>query len=144
MVNSMEDVVAKQKDFVVHSEDMAAFQKKYQLDSRVLGYGAFAMVKKATLENGEQRAIKIIDKLNFTEEERVGTMQEIDILKNLIHPNIMRLYEVYESKSQIILVTELCDGHELFDEICSRRSFNEKDAALVTKQILQAIAYCHE
>ena len=37
MVNSMEDVVAKQKDFVVQSEDMAAFQKKYQLDSRVLG-----------------------------------------------------------------------------------------------------------
>ena len=68
---------------------------------------------------------------------------EIDILKNLNHPNIVRLYEVYENKSTIILVTELCDGCELFEEICSRKQFTEQEAAHVTKQILQAIAYCH-
>ena len=44
-------------------------------------------------------------------------MYEIDILKNLNHPNILRLYEVYESKDKINLVTELCDGQELFEAI---------------------------
>lgn len=69
---------------------------------------------------------------------------EIDILKNLIHPNIVRLYEVFEDPSTIFLVTELCDGRELFDEIIARGRFTELEAAIVCKQLLQAIAYCHE
>ena len=93
--------------------------------------------------NNEQRAVKIIDKLMLDDEERVRLKYEIDILKNLNHPNIMRLYEVYESKTTIYLVTELCDGEELFEEIIKNRTFNESNAAHLIKQILQAIAYCH-
>ena len=58
---------------------------------------------------------------------------EIDILKNLTHPNILRLYEVFEDEKNIYLVTEMCDGGELFDEILNRKSFSEKDAAYVLK-----------
>ncbi len=61
-----------------------------------------------------------------------------------MHPNIVRLYEVFEDKNYIFLVTELCEGRELFDEIQKRRIFTELEAAIVTKQILSAIAYCHE
>jgi len=85
----------------------------------------------------------MIDKLAMDEVERVRLKYEIDILKNLTHPNIVRLYEVYESKSSIYLVTELCDGRELFDEISDRDKLREIEAAHVLKQLLQAIAYCH-
>jgi calcium-dependent protein kinase len=68
---------------------------------------------------------------------------EIDVLKNLDHPNILRLYEVFEDKKCIYLVTEYCEGGELFDEILHRGSFTEMDAAKVIKQLLSAIAYCH-
>ena len=60
----------------------------------------------------------MIDKLQLSSEECIRLKYEIDILKNLTHPNIMRLHEVYENKSTVYLVTELCDGCELFDEIC--------------------------
>ena len=94
-------------------------------------------MKKATLKtNGEQRAVKIIDKLTLDGPERVRLKYEIDILKNLNHPNIVKLYEIYENKSNIFLVTELCDGCELFEEITQRRLFSENEAAHVTKQIL--------
>ena len=110
----------------------------------MLGSGAFGQVRKATKKaNNELRAVKMIDKLQLDENEKVRLKYEIDILKNLTHPNIVRLYEVYENKSSIYLVTELCDGCELFDEISKREHFNENEAAHVTKQILQAIAYCH-
>ena len=106
--------------------------------------GAFGRVQKCQKKStGEFRAVKIIDKLNMGEQERVRLKYEIDILKNLNHPNIVRLYEVYENKSSIFLVTELCDGVELFDEIAKRQKFSELEAAIVTKQILQAISYCH-
>ena len=97
-------------------------------------------MKKAT---GEVRAVKMIDKLHFDAEEKIRLKYEIDILKNLTHPNIVRLFEVYENKSSIFLVTELCDGCELFDEISKRQQFTENEAAHVSKQILQAVAYCH-
>jgi calcium-dependent protein kinase len=41
-------------------------------------------------------------------------------------------------------VTELCEGRELFEEIQRRRKFTELEAAIVTKQILSAMSYCHE
>jgi serine/threonine protein kinase len=85
-----------------------------------------------------------MDKSRMNNEDEVRLKYEVEILSNLIHPNIVRLYEVYQSKESIFLVTELCDGKELFEEITSRKKFTEKQAASVTKQILQAIAYCHE
>jgi len=53
----------------------------------------------------------------ITKSEQVRLRYEIEILKNLDHPNILRLYEVFEDKKHIYLVTEFCDGGELFDEI---------------------------
>jgi len=92
----------------------------------------------------EVRAVKIIDKERMDEQERVRLKYEVEILKNLYHANIVRIYEVYENETTIFIVTELCEGKELFEEISSRKKFNEKEAAIVTKQILQAIAYCHD
>lgn len=80
----------------------------------------------------------------MSQQDKIRLKYEIDILKNLNHPNIVRLYEVFESKKWIYLVTELCEGKELFDEIIQRKKFTELEAAIVTKQILQAISYCHE
>ena len=58
------------------------------------------MVKKATKRtSGEVRAVKMIDKLQLDQQEKISLKYEIDILKNLTHPNIVRLYEVYENKS---------------------------------------------
>ena len=55
------------------------------------------------------------------DKEKIRLKYEIDILKNLDHPNIVRLYEVFEDSHYIYLVTELCTGGELFDEILKRK-----------------------
>lgn len=145
VINNKSDVVAKTSDFVMSYNNVAQFSQHYKLDPNVLGEGAFGRVQKCTRKGtGEERAVKIIDKHTMDESEKVRLQYEIDILKNLIHPNIVRLYEVYEDKNCIFLVTELCDGRELFDEIIARQKFTELEAAIVTKQMLQAIAYCHE
>lgn len=70
-------------------------------------------------------------------------MHEIDILKNLDHPNILRLYEFYEDPKRFYLVTELCTGGELFDEITDKKLFSELDSSKLVSQILGALSYCH-
>ncbi len=96
--------------------------------------GSFGTVQKGVHKTtGEKRAIKRLSKEKMSPHARIRLSYEIDILKNLDHPNILRLYEVFEDAKFIYLVTELCEGGELFDEIVSRTRFGERDAANVIK-----------
>jgi len=107
--------------------------------------GAFGRVQKCTRKTtNEERAVKIIDKAVMSDSEKVRMKYEIEILKNLNNPYIVRLYEVFEDDTAIFLITELCEGRELFDEITHRKKFSEMEAAIVTKQICRAMAYCHD
>jgi calcium-dependent protein kinase len=55
----------------------------------------------------------------------------------------VRLYEVFQDDKRYYLVTELCTGGELFEEIAKRTNFSEADAAEIIKQVLSAVSYCH-
>jgi len=68
---------------------------------------------------------------------------EIINLKKLDHPNILKMYESYECDKRYYIVTDLCGGGELFEEITSRKQFSENDAAVLMKALLQCINYCH-
>jgi len=56
--------------------------------------------------SGEERAVKILLKANMLEDEKLRLKYEIDLLKNLDHPGIVRLYEVFEDVKRFFLVTE--------------------------------------
>ena len=90
------------------------------------------------------RAVKLIKKESMTKDEALLFKQEINILMKLDHPNIMKLYEVFEDEKRYYLVTELCKGGELFDEIVCKVVFSEKEAANIIKSVLETVAYCHE
>lgn len=78
--------------------------------------------------------------------EKVISMAENEwnVLKRLDHPSIVRLIDVYRDSGNFYIVTEFCNGCELFDEICKREYFNEDDAKKVSKQIFSSINYCHK
>jgi len=108
-----------------------------------LGRGGFSIVKKAVRkETGEVFAVKIIEK-NQSEEELQLLQREIDIMQKLDHKNIISLEEVYDEKDTIYLVMELVQGGELFDQIVSRGTYSEADAAQIVRQILEAVDYLH-
>lgn len=60
-------------------------------------------------------------------------MNEIDILKQLDHPNIVKIYEFYQDKLNFYLITEFIEGGELFDKIAKIKFFTESDAAKIMK-----------
>ena len=72
---------------------------------------------------------------------------EINILSKVDHPNIIRLYEIFEDDRYISLIMELCQGGELFQKINELaekdESFSEKEAVKIFKQLMLAICYCH-
>ena len=58
---------------------------------------------------------------------------EINNLKDLDHPNIIKINEFFEDEKRYYIVTEICKGGELFDEIVEKGYFSEKDAAKLMK-----------
>ena len=61
---------------------------------------------------------------------------------SLDHPNIVRLFEVYDQKNYYVMVMELCEGGELFHRIVNYK-IAEEEAVSYAKQILSAIFYMH-
>ena len=116
-------------------------EKDYTI-GEVVGSGAFASVRKVKSKtNGQIRALKIIKKQKNQNSARMYL--EVEILKKLIHPNIMQIFEFYEDKKNFYIITEFCEGGELFDKIIEKGSFSENEAAWIMKQLLSAVNYIH-
>ena len=77
----------------------------YIIDDKILGEGSFGVVRKAVEKDTEEvRAIKTIDKIKIRNKKRF--LNELNTLKILDHPNIIKLFEVYEDENSIHLVME--------------------------------------
>lgn len=76
--------------------------------------------------------------------EKCKFLNEVNILKSLDHPNVVKLYEFYEENKKFHIVTELCEGGQLFDYIISHWHLSEDITVNIVQQILQAVAYCHD
>uniref|UniRef100_A0A8D0VAM7 Death associated protein kinase 1 n=1 Tax=Sus scrofa TaxID=9823 RepID=A0A8D0VAM7_PIG len=112
------------------------------------GIGQFAVVKKCREKStGLQYAAKFIKKRR-TKSSRRGVSREdiereVGILKEIQHPNVITLHEVYENKTDVILILELVAGGELFDFLAEKESLTEEEATEFLKQILNGVYYLH-
>ena len=68
---------------------------------------------------------------------------EVEILSQIDHPNIVKLFEIFDSKDKFYMVMELMTGGELFDRIVEKDSYSEKEASDTIRPIVDAIRYCH-
>ena len=111
-----------------------------------LGKGKFGLVKLGEhKESGRQVAIKIINKevIEGMELERIKS--EIDILKIAKHPNIIKLYDVFENEKYIYIIMEYCAGGDLFNYI-EKRDFKIKEsrAAEIVHKLCTAVYFLHQ
>ncbi|XP_026570856.1 myosin light chain kinase family member 4 [Pseudonaja textilis] len=117
----------------------------YQIfKNEVLGGGRFGQVYKCEeKETNLKLAAKIIKARNVKEKDEVKN--EINIMNQLTHVNIIQLYDAFESKNDVVLVMEYVEGGELFDRILDENSnLTEMDAVLFIKQICEGVQYMHQ
>jgi serine/threonine protein kinase len=109
------------------------------------GHGSFGVVREATCkETGHKFAVKTVWKAHYNE-KKIYLQKEIEILYNLDHENIIKLYNVYEDNTAIHFIFELIEGGELFDYILSHEGklLPESRAVDLFYQILCALQYLH-
>uniref|UniRef100_A0A1A8CI28 non-specific serine/threonine protein kinase n=1 Tax=Nothobranchius kadleci TaxID=1051664 RepID=A0A1A8CI28_NOTKA len=113
-----------------------------------LGSGQFAVVRRCRHRStGAEFAAKFIKKRRSKSSRRGVTRddieREVNILKEIQHPNIIALHEVFENKAEVILILELVAGGELFDFLAEKESLSEEEATQFLKQILDGVLYLH-
>ena len=112
---------------------------------QILGEGTFSTVYEAKNRITDiMRAMKIIKRQKHSsEQEKREIINEINILKTMDHPNIVKIFEFYSNKDSYSIIMEYCRGGQLVSEIKSYGPFDEKYTAYVMYQIFSAINYCH-
>jgi calcium-dependent protein kinase len=132
------------------TEHTSKFDEKYEMLEK-LGEGNFGEVFHAKgKESGDaERAVKILAKSLINEQEILIIKKEIQILRSVDHPNILKLYEVYEDDETYQIVTDMMRGGSLAEDLEEKGTderfgtLTEIDAAIVMRQLLSCINYCH-
>ncbi|WRT65436.1 uncharacterized protein IL334_002379 [Kwoniella shivajii] len=112
---------------------------------QTLGEGEFGKVKLGVhTDYGVEVAIKLIRRGSLDDEARASKVErEIDVLKTLKHPNIVRMFDVIDTEKYIGIVLEYAGGGELFEHILANRYLKEKDAQKLFAQLISGVDYLH-
>jgi calcium-dependent protein kinase len=111
-----------------------------------LGKGSYGQVFRCqNKETGNVYACKKMSKKKIKNKKQFQT--ELNLLRTTDHPNIIKLYDIYEDNKYIYLIMEECNGGEFFDSLAKRAKeknmYTEKECARIFKQILEAVNYLH-
>mmetsp|Transcript_4749 Transcript_4749/g.11196 ORF Transcript_4749/g.11196 Transcript_4749/m.11196 type:complete len:502 (+) Transcript_4749:15-1520(+) len=125
------------------SDNPGKIEAFYNVSRSKLGEGSYGSVSEAVHRaSGSRRAAKVIAKAHVSDASKLG--MEIEIMKVMDHPNIIKLYETFSDHRSIYLIMELASGGELFDRIIEAQCLKEADAACIMQQIFRAVFYMHE
>jgi len=114
-----------------------------------LGEGGFSQVLKVKhKQTGGLRAMKVIKKNTHKKEDETSIYDEVNILKTLDHPNIMKIYEFFQDNVNWYLITEYCEYGNLFEnfkDIDNKTNpfFTEGVICCIMKQLFSAITFLH-
>jgi len=117
-------------------------EEVYEADAAELGAGAFGSVRRAAhKETKECLAMKSIAKQRLGDVEKFK--EEVEIMKMMDHPNIVKLFEFFEDEKYCYMIMELSDGGDLFDRIVQEAHFSEVHAQIMMRQIFSGVLYLH-
>ena len=130
------------KQDILVIEEKGNPSKKYK-PKRMLGNGSFGSVYEAkNTIFGNTVAMKVIKKDKENELDEQEIRNEIDILKKLSHPNIVKIYEFFISENHYYIITEYCKEGELFSYI--KNKYSERQLAVLFYQVFSGLCYLHE
>ena len=124
--------------------DSGRLEEHYKVLNK-LGQGTFGSVYRVVhIKTDLIRAMKMIKKnaINLQDDDRMF-LKEIQILIQIDHPNIIKIYEYFQDETYFYVITEFVSGGELYDTISKWKNFNEDKAAYIMRQLLSAVNYLH-
>lgn len=137
-------LVSSGEDFVASEGQGSQVVGNYLVHEK-LGQGGFGSVMKGVhAETGEAVAIKFVPKSTFRQfSDLQRVFMEIQALRNLRHPNVIRILDVADHPENICFIMEFASGGELRGYVEKQESISEEEARIFFKQIVRAVHYIH-
>lgn len=118
--------------------------KNYVLNS-IIGQGSFAVVYKAVnLFYNKEFAIKVLCHGQNAEQNNSTYESEVNSLRKLNHPNVIKLYDYFKEDGHLFIVLEYCSGGTLEDKISRNEEISEESKIKICSQLISAFNYCYE
>jgi calcium-dependent protein kinase len=95
-------------------------------------------------ETGEERAAKIVEKFSWNGDANASIRSEIELLRKMDHPNIVRVFSTFEDDRYYYIVMDYSKGGELRDQIVRETGMSEFYVAVLVKTVLSTINYCFQ
>jgi calcium-dependent protein kinase len=130
---------------LVHSRPGHSVFEYYEKISAV-GHGMTGAVYNVRNKNtGEHFALKAMEKSRIDAELLADLRNEIEVLRMMDHPHVVKLVEYFEDKDNLFLILELAEGGELFDRLHEQTNshYSESEAARLVFKFCAAISYIH-
>ena len=119
--------------------------KDYEV-KETLSYSPYMQVRKVVhIPSGETRVVKIIDKSSLLPTAMTSgrALREVEVLKRLESPSIVRLFEVFEDKFRFYLIEEAFQGQDFLQFVSESGNLVRNHLKSVIKQLLASISYIH-
>lgn len=113
---------------------------------KTIGSGTFGKVKLGFHSITQEKvAVKVLEKSKINHLEDIERVKrEINFLKKLNHPNVIKLLEILENNTSLFLVMEYAGGGELFNHIVKKRRLSEQEASFFFYQIVEGLESIHK
>ena len=109
-----------------------------------IGEGNFGKVKLSKLiSTNEKFAIKILNKERLKTQTKSSSINEIEILSKLDHPNVIHVETILDDEINFYIIMEYCSEGELFDYIVKEEKLDEIEAAVFFYQLIKGVEYIH-
>jgi len=121
-------------------------------EGECMGSGGTASVYKVVQKTtGKEFALKVVSLSQLDTQAKELLLKEIGLIKMMDHPNVVKVFEVFQTVSVLYIVMELCTGGELFDKLYDQvdeqgnetAKFSEADAHHLVKRMIGSLAYLH-
>ena len=127
-----------------HYNAKIQISEEYKVKSPPLGMGPMGELREVYYKKlNQKRLIKIIYKYNLDDADIDKINEELEMLKDMSHPNIMKIYETSEDKLYIYIIMEFFQGRMLFDRIREGRPLTETHSIKILKMLVSVLKYLH-
>ena len=110
-----------------------------------IGEGNFGKVKLSVLNDTQQQyAIKILDKKKLKAQTKTSSLNEIEIISKLKHPNIINVEKILEDENNYYIIMEYCENGELYEYIVNKDRLDEEESSIFFYQLINGVEYIHK
>jgi len=134
----------KEKEMVVlDSTEPPTFDKFYDLDEKLQVGRCCVVWSGQSKETKKTYAIKVVNRTMMDPAENETVLNEVSLMKSLRHPNVVKLFDFFETPERFYIVMQKCSG-DVLDRVASLKRYTEKEARQLSAGLIQGVKYLHE